>query len=166
MTRAKTPKHRVYFRRRREGRTNFAKRLALVKSGTLRMVVRKSNRHITVQFSEFGEKGDRTLMTTKSLELRENFSFPAKRNTSTAYLTGLLAAHVAKKKGIKEFVLDIGLHAPTKGSVVFAALKGAIDGGLKTTGYEESMIPMDKISNPKEGIKPLFEQAKKKILAS
>ena len=163
MTRAKTPKYRVYFRRRREGTTNYAKRLGLVKSGIPRMVVRKSNRNVTVQFTKFSDSGDVTISTTNSLTLKSAYKWPAKRNVTTAYLTALLAAGEAKKKGVNEFVLDIGLQSPTKGSVVFAALKGAVDGGLKTSGYDESKIPMDKISQPKE--KELFEQTKKRIIA-
>ena len=48
-------------------------------------------------------------------------------NIPTAYLTGLLLA----KKWKGEATLDIGLYKPVKGSVVFAAAKGAQDGGLK-----------------------------------
>ena len=39
----------VPFRRKREGKTNYKKRLGLLKSKSLRLVVRKSNKHILVQ---------------------------------------------------------------------------------------------------------------------
>ena len=39
-----------------------------------------------------------------------------------------------------EVVVDLGLHSTTKGSRIFAALKGAIDNGLKTP-HSESMFP-------------------------
>ena len=42
-----------------------------------------------------------------------------------AYASALLAGRLAKKKGIKEFVLDMGLYAPVKNSIPFAAQKGA-----------------------------------------
>jgi len=51
MTRAKGPSYVVYYRRRREGKTDYAKRLALVKSGKTRMVVRRSNKGLVIQLS-------------------------------------------------------------------------------------------------------------------
>ena len=162
MTKAKGPKHVVYFRRRREGRTDYAKRLALVKSGKTRMVVRKTNASIIVQFVNFDFGGDKTIVTIPSKKLVKLFSWPAKRNVYTAYLTGLYAGKEAKKKNITEFVLDIGLHTPTKGSVLFAALKGAIDAGLKTN-FDEGMVPNGKLAAPPDSIKSAFEQTKKRM---
>lgn len=162
MAKAKGPKYVVYFRRRREGRTNYAKRLALVKSGTTRMVVRKTNSAIIVQFIDFAFNGDNTLVTVHSKKLTELFSWPAKRNIYTAYLAGLYAGSEAKKKKVTEFVLDIGLQRPTKGSVLFAALKGAVDAGLKTA-YSEEMAPMARLASPPDAVKPIFEAAKKRI---
>jgi large subunit ribosomal protein L18 len=77
----------------------------------------------------------------------------------------MLAASYAKKKKVSDFVLDIGMYTPSKGSVVFAALKGAVDAGLKTT-FDESLVPSEKLSNVPEALKAQFEQAKKKILES
>ena len=129
MAKAKGPTYGVAFRRRRENRTNYAKRLALVKSGLPRMVVRSSNKGITVQFVKFGEKSDSTLAGVESRALKK-FGWAPRANVPTAYLTGLLAATLAKKKGVKEFVLDLGLASPVKGSIPFAAQRGAIDCGL------------------------------------
>lgn len=165
MTRAKGPTFRVAFRRRREGKTNYAKRLALVKSGKPRMVVRKSNMNMLVQFIEYATAGDKTLVSANSKMLKDKFNWPSKRNVWTAYLTGLYAASEAKKKNITEFVLDLGLHPATKGSVLFASLKGAVDGGLKTS-FEEKMIPLVKLSNPPEEYKKAFEDLKKRFLSS
>ncbi len=162
MTKAYSPKHKVYFRRRREGTTNFGKRLALVKSGKTRMIVRKTNKSVIVQFIDFEFGGDKTVVTVHSKKLAKLFSWPAKRNVYTAYLAGFYAGKEAMKKKISDFVLDIGLQRPTKGSVVFAALKGAVDSGLKTS-YDEGMVPSGKLASPPEAIKTAFEQVKKKI---
>jgi len=162
MTRAKNPSFRVSFRRRNEGRTNFAKRLGLVKSRLPRMVVRRSNKNVTVQFIEFDPKGDRTLVTITGKHLLKSFKWPPKRNVWTAYLAGLMAGTAAKKKGVSDFVLDAGLYTPSKGSLLFAALKGAADAGLKTS-FEPSMVPETKLSNPPEAIKAAFGHAKSKI---
>jgi len=164
MSRAKNPKFKVHFRRRNEGRTNFVKRLALVKSEKPRMVVRRSNSNVVVQFITFDPKGDKTLVTITGKHLLKSFGWPSKRNVWTAYLAGLMAAVSAKKKGVSDFVLDVGLYIPSKGSLLFAALKGAHDAGLKTS-FEAEMVPEDKLSNPPEAVKAKFQAAKSKIIA-
>lgn len=162
MTRAKGPTYQVPFRRRKSGRTDYRKRLALVKSGKTRMVVRKSNRNVTVQFVDFSEKGDLTRLTVTGKTLEKAFGWPSKRNIWTAYLTGLYAGKLAMEKGIKEFVFDMGMNVSTKGNLLFAALKGAADAGLKTN-FKEEVVPLEKISNPPEELKQKYEEAKSKI---
>jgi large subunit ribosomal protein L18 len=162
MTKATSPSFRVPFRRRREGKTNFAKRLALVKSGKPRMVVRRSNAGIVVQFIEFDPKGDRTLLTVSGKHLSKQYQWPSKRNVWTAYLAGLMAGKLAQKKGVSDFVLDIGMYTPSKGSILFAALQGAADAGLKTP-FDKEKVPGSKLANPPEAIKAAFSAAKSKI---
>jgi len=164
MTKATGPSYKVYFRRRREGKTNFAKRLAMVKSGKTRMVVRRSNKSILVQFIDFEPAGDKTLLTVSGAHLAKSFKWPSKRNVWTAYLAGLLAGRMAKKKGVKEFILDMGMYVPSKGSVIFAAQKGAEDAGL-STHCDMEKVPADKLTNPPEKYKSMFEEAKSKIIA-
>jgi large subunit ribosomal protein L18 len=122
------------FKRRRLGLTNYKKRLAFVKSGLERVVVRKSNRHVMGQVVKYNEKGDVVLATAHSKELLK-FNWPARANKPTAYLTGLLLAK--KYKGSGELVLDIGLSSPVKNSIPFVFAKGCIDGGMKVkAGFE------------------------------
>jgi len=162
MTKADGPSFRVYFRRRREGKTNFAKRLALVKGGKTRMVVRRSNRDIVVQFVDFDPKGDRTLLTVSGAHLSKLYKWPSKRNVWTAYLAGLMAGKLAKLKGVKEFILDMGMYVPSKGSVIFAAQKGASDAGLATS-LDKEKSPEAKLSEPPEKYKAIFNDVKKQI---
>ncbi len=188
MGRAKGPTYRVSFRRRREHKTRYKKRLALLKSRKPRFVVRKTNRGIIVQVILFHPQGDRTVVMKVGKHLKA-LGWPAKRNTPTAYLLGYMAGKEALKKGISEVVLDIGLHSPTKGSLVFAALKGAIDAGLSAKlgmDLDEKRIKGEHIAEyakllkekglyekvlsgySKEGFKPeelpkLFESVKAKL---
>ena len=166
MRMATTTTFKVKFRRRREGKTNYAKRLALLLSGKPRLGVRKSNRYVYLQIIEFNKQGDKTSVQANSKEL-ENFGWKrGKRNTPSAYLTGLLCGARAKKKNISECILDIGFNSSVSGSVCFAALKGALDSGLK--------IPFDEKAMPKEerllglhmdnGLKQTVEKIKKEIL--
>jgi large subunit ribosomal protein L18 len=143
MGKATGPTYTVPFRRRGQNLTNYAKRLALLKSKKPRMVVRKSNRNVLVHFVNYAENGDVTVAAANSKELVK-FGWHCSGNTPTAYLTGLLAGKRAKGKGVEEFVLDIGLATPSKGAIVFAAVRGAIDAGLKTK-YDEGMVDNSRI---------------------
>ncbi len=163
MTMAKTPTHKVPFRRRRDNLTNYRKRLAMVKSGKTRMVIRKSNKGILVQFVKYDANGDRTILTVNGKTLLKKYGWESKRNVYTSYLVGLCIGKLAGKKGEKEFIVDLGLQKASKGSILFAAVKGAVDAGL-VTNYDEEMVPSDKLGNVKEAYKAKFEEVKKNIL--
>lgn len=152
------------FRRRREGRTNYAKRLAYIKSGRTRMVVRRSNKGFVIQFIDYSEKGDRTICGMHSSSLKEKFGFPAKCNTPTAYLSGLYAGMQAKVKGVKTAIADINSTA-SRGAMVFAAVKGAIDAGLEIPFDPEKIVAERIDGSHLKGAKEAFEAAKKRILA-
>lgn len=135
----------VKFRRRREGVTNYRKRLALVKSGLERIVVRKTNKRVLGQVIKYEEKGDKVMASAESGELAKKYGWPSRSNRSTAYLTGLLLAKKAKPAG--ELILDIGITTPIKGSVTFAFAKGCVDGGMKLKGSFEIKEELYNASN-------------------
>ncbi|HDM91876.1 MAG TPA: 50S ribosomal protein L18 [Candidatus Korarchaeota archaeon] len=134
---ARSGRYKVKFRRRREGKTDYRKRLALLKSGLPRLVVRRTNRHIIVQVMEYVPNGDRVLAYAFSKELRKFGWEYSLKSTPAAYLTGYLAALRAKKAGVERAVLDLGRQASTPGSKLYAALKGALDAGLEVPHGEE-----------------------------
>ena len=137
---ARGPQYNLPFRRRRSGRTNYAKRSKLVASGSARLVVRPSNKHIAAQIIRAQPLGDQVLASAHSSELKE-FGWKAPcGNLPAAYLTGLLAGSRAKANGVTEAVLDVGLHARGPGSRIFAAAKGAIDSGLNLP-HDDSALP-------------------------
>jgi large subunit ribosomal protein L18 len=87
--------------------------------------------------------GDKVVAYAHSAELAKNYGWlGATGNISSAYLTGLLCGFKALNQGVEKAVLDVGLHNPSKGSRIFAALKGALDAGLK--------VPFDKVMLPDE----------------
>jgi len=140
------PRYRVPWRRRREGKTNYYKRLKLIRSGKPRLVVRRTNRYIIVQVVEARVEGDRVIAAAHSRELVKRYGWlGGTGNTSAAYLTGLLAAARARRAGVEEAVLDIGLATPVPGSRVFAALKGALDAGLRVPHSPEILPPAERI---------------------
>jgi len=150
MSKGKGPTYVVPFKRRRLGKTNYRKRLALIKSGLPRLVVRTSNKAVVVELMEFKPIGDQVLAYAHSNELIK-FGWPARRNLPTAYLTGLLCSLKFKRKSekvgekINRFVLDIGLSTANKNSICFSAMKGAIDAGLETN-YDPEMIDESRIA--------------------
>lgn len=159
------PTYKVKFRRRREGLTDYRKRLKLLYAGVPRAVVRKTNTRIIAHIVEYDEVGDRTLVYFSSDQLRKfGWELPHK-NVPSAYLTGYALGLKAIKKGISTAVLDIGLHRPTRGARVFAVLKGMLDAGIDIPHSEEIFPDEDRILGRHINDKyPLmFEKVKKKI---
>ncbi|MCX8187856.1 MAG: 50S ribosomal protein L18 [Nitrososphaeria archaeon] len=128
---------RVPPKRRRKGLTDYRKRLKLVKSGLPRIVIRKTNRYIIAQVINSRSGGDETLITVTSRKLAAYGWRASFKNTSAAYLTGLIAGLLARKKGVEKAVADIGLHTTSVGSKVFAVVKGFLDAGVVVPSSEE-----------------------------
>jgi large subunit ribosomal protein L18 len=159
------PRYRVARRRRREGKTDYRRRINLLKSREVRAVVRRSERNLRIQFVVFDPKGDRIIASAQGLEL-EKFGWKGSvSNTPAAYLTGYLAGKRAISAGINRAVLDIGLHTPTKGSRVFASLKGLLDAGLDIPHGEEVIPSEERIKGEHidESIKNQFEATKTQL---
>ncbi len=163
--------HKVPFRRRREKKTDYRKRLASVKSGKPKMVVRKSNKSVLGQVIQYSPKGDKTLVHCSSRELKKLGWNLSLKNIPAAYLTGLMLGVKAKKKNIYDAVPDIGMATPVHGSAVFAAVKGAADAGMKVAldkkaAPKEERIKGKHIESYKKEKKAseAFENTKKKIL--
>lgn len=137
---AKTADYVVQYRRKRENRTDYKSRLRLLKSETTRLVLRPTNKHMLAQLVDYRKEGDVVVAAASSKELTKLGWRYATSNTPAAYLTGLLCGIRGQKKGIKNAVPDIGLRRSIKGSRIYAALKGAIDSGLKIPA-DENIFP-------------------------
>ena len=139
------PRYAVPFRRRREGKTDYKLRKALIRSGRPRAVVRVTNKYVYIQITEALLKGDVVRASASSKELSKLGWKGGRGNLPSAYLTGVLAARRAVEKGIKEAILDIGLKTSTKGSKLFAALKGLSDAGLAVHHSDGPIPAMERI---------------------
>lgn len=160
-----TLRYSVPHRRRREQKTDYRKRLALVKSEKARLVIRKSLSHMRVQFVKYKHDGDETLCSVFSNELKKFGWSAGCGNIPAAYLTGLLAGAKAKKAGVGEAVLDTGLQVSTKGSRIYGALKGVIDSGI-TVQHSPDVLPSeDRIfgRHIKPEVEALAKSVKEKI---
>ena len=138
------PTYRVPRRRRREGRTDYKKRLSLLKSGQTRAVVRKQENNTITQFVDYDPEGDVVRTQAVAHELKDLGWEGHTGNLPAAYLTGYLAGTRGLEAGIEEAVLDIGRHKPEGGSAVFAALKGILDAGLEVPHGEEILPEEDR----------------------
>jgi large subunit ribosomal protein L18 len=134
------------YRRKREGKTNYYKRLSLLKSGKVRLVVRKTLKNMIIQLVEYVPEGDKIIVgyNTKSLEKigwkHSNNNLPA------AYLGGLMLGKLASDKKVKDVILDLGLQVSKKGSRIYAVVKGAIDAGLNVPCDKEMFPPEDRLT--------------------
>ncbi len=129
---------RTLKRRRRENKTDYKLRKNLLKSGLPRIVVRQTNKYYIVQVVESNEAQDRVLSMVTSKDLLNNgwnkkFEGSLK-SIPAGYLTGKL---LAKKIGKGNYIIDIGMTRPLKGSRIFAVVKGLIDGGLEISANEK-----------------------------
>ena len=138
---AKGSSYRVHLRRRREGKTDYQARKALVASRKPRLVTRASIKNVEVQIIIAKPHGDEVLASANSRELIKSYGWRAPTgNIPASYLTGLLCGLKAKAAGIKEAILDIGLVSPTKGSKIFAVLSGVVDAGVEVPHGEEKIV--------------------------
>jgi large subunit ribosomal protein L18 len=135
-------RYKLAFKRRREGKTDYRARLNLIGLDKSRLVVRITNQHTIAQIINVKVNGDETVVSAHSNELKNMGWLGSGKNTSAAYLTGFLLGKKALKAGITAAVLDIGLKSSTKGARIFAALKGAVDAGLKVP-HGDVILPQE-----------------------
>ena len=136
----------VPFRRKREGRTYYKKRLKALLSNKFRFVVRKSLRNFQASIVEYNQKGDKVIFTANSKILAKLGWKGDTGNLPSAYLIGMLAGKKAVEKGINEAILDLWFNNSVKGSALYAVLAGAVDAGLKIPFSPEVLPSKERIS--------------------
>ena len=159
------PRYRMKLKRRLEGRTDYRQRLALLKSGKPRAVVRLTNRSVNVQIIDYDPVGDEVITEANSNHLEEYGWTGHGRNIPSAYLVGYLAGKKALKEGVDEAVLDIGLNEPHKGCRCFSALNGLVDAGVDIP-HDPGILPEeDRVKGAHIGdeIVKQFEDVKNKL---
>jgi len=161
---AYSKRYQTKWRRRRQGKTDYQARKRLVVNDKhkydtkkYRFVVRRTNKRIITSVVYATMKGDMTMCTADSNELKRYGVTCGPTNYAAAYATGLLCARrLLKSKGLDgqfkgndkvdgnyysivdgenerrpfKAYLDVGLVRTTTGNRVFGAMKGACDGGL------------------------------------
>ncbi len=148
-------------KRRREGKTNYHRRLILLKSMSLRLIVRKTNKYLILQIVESKRSQDKILIAVSTKELLK-YGWPKEKtgglkSLGAAYLAGLLIGK--KSSEDRTAILDIGLIPSTKGSRVYAAVKGFSDAG-GNINYNDKVVPVQEKIEKEE----FFNKVKEDIL--
>ena len=132
-------------KRRRQGKTDYHRRLRLLRSGAPRAVVRVSNTQVICQLVSYNPGGDAILHSVNGKSLTDSCAWPedaSKKSIPACYVAGYALGKKAISAGNHEAVLDIGLAASSPGSRVFSALKGMIDAGLDIP-HGTSVLPSE-----------------------
>lgn len=135
-------KKTILYRRKREGRTNYKKRLNMLKGKKPRLIIRKTNKQLIFQIAEYEHDGDKVVCGVNSSSLKKLGWKYSCNSIPACYLAGLLLGKKAREKKVAEAILDVGLQTPVKGSRLYAGLKGVIDAGLKMP-VSDGIFPSD-----------------------
>ena len=141
--------HRLRFKRRRTGETDYHRRMRMLRGGLPRAVVRVSNTQVTCQLVSFDAGGDRVLASVTGKTLVDKHKWPSdasRKSVPACYLAGIALARSALAAGHSEAILDIGLVASSRGSRTYAALRGMVDCGLEIP-HSEDVLPSDERVN-------------------
>ncbi len=155
------------FRRRRQGKTNYHKRLRLLQGGITRLVIRRTNMRIIAQLVDYKPDGDHVLATVSTEDLKKAGWKHSLKNIPAAYLLGVM---ISKKVKTKEVIADLGVQTSLAGSRLYAVIKGAIDAGMNIN-VDEKMFPSEERLKGahiekyrKKTIAADFEALKKKLM--
>src|SRR6056297_467679 len=122
-------------RRRREGKTNYSKRIKLLKSEKPRMVFRRTNNYIIAQYVVSHDAQDKVIFGVDSKELlKHGWPKEAKgslKSVTASYFIGYLTGNKIQKEKLEKPIVDFGMFKTKYKGRLFAFLKGLIDSGLE-----------------------------------
>lgn len=160
----KTPR-----KRRRQGKTDYANRVGLLKSEKPRLVFRKTNKYFLVQYVLSEEAKDKIVFGTTSKELLKH-GWPkdfagSLKSIPAAYLTGYLFGKKIQAAKAETPIMDLGMIRTLHKTKVFGFLKGAIDSGLDIACKEEAFPEEDRIQGKamKKDFSAEFEKIKSNL---
>jgi len=156
-------------RRRKENKTDYLKRFKLLKSGSPRIIFRKTNKYLIAQYVISEETKDKINMgITSKILLKygwpENFRGSLK-STPAAYFTGLLIGKEIINNKKEEPIADFGMLRVLSKSKIYAFLKGLVDSGVKIKYKEENFPKEDRIfgKHLKKDFSKIFNDVKTNI---
>ncbi|OGJ12684.1 hypothetical protein A3K62_01120 [Candidatus Pacearchaeota archaeon RBG_16_35_8] len=153
-------------RRRREGKTDYSRRIKLLKSESSRIVFRKTNRYLIAQYVKSKEAKDNIEFGFDSKTLL-NYGWPEKaagslKSVPAAYLLGMLIGKkITDKKNIP--IIDVGMLKTVHKSRIYAFIKGLIDSGIKIKSKDGIFPDEKRIRGEHLKTKIPFEEIKSKV---
>ncbi len=155
--------------RRIKNKTDYLKRLKLLKGKIPRVVFRKTNKHIIAQYVTSKEAQDKVEIEVNSKKLL-TVGWPKEfegslKSIPAAYLTGYFIGSAIKKEKKENPIVDFGMTKVRHKTKVFAFLKGMIDSGIKIECDKEFFPEEEKITgkNLKKDFSNSFKEVKSKI---
>ena len=154
-------------RRRREQKTDYLKRIKLLKSGRPRIVFRRTNKYLITQYVISEEAKDKIKIGVNSKQ-QLKYGWPEKSRGSlksipAAYFTGLLIGEKIIKERLETPIVDFGMLRVLHKTRIYAFLKGLVDSGIKIKCNEETFPSEDKTKGEYMKNKIPFEEIKSKI---
>ncbi len=160
---------KVSKRRRRENKTDYLNRMNLLKSNTPRIVFRKTNRYLIVQYvqSKNAQDSIKIGFTTKDLN---KYGWPNEfkgslKSIPAAYLVGLLMAKKITKEKLEKPIIDFGMIRTLHKTKIYGFIKGLTDGGMNISDKENIFPEEDRIKGKdlKKDFSGEFEKIKSNI---
>ena len=156
-------------RRRKENKTNYLKRIKLLKSKSPRIVFRKTNRYIVSQYVTSKQAQDKVEISINSRHLVK-YGWPKEFNGSlkshpASYLTGFLIGKKILLKKLETPIIDFGMIRPLRKTKIYSFLKGLIDSGIKIKSKEDIFPDEGRIKGKymKKAFSQMLEQIKSEI---
>jgi large subunit ribosomal protein L18 len=141
---------RIPKKRRVKNKTDYLKRLKLLKSSKPRVVFRKTNKYIVSQYIVSKAAQDEIVTEANSKKLLtlgwpEEFEGSLK-SIPASYLTGYLMGTLIKKEKMETPIVDFGMLRTIHKSKTFAFLNGMKDSGIEINCDKEFFPEKEKIT--------------------
>lgn len=158
---------RTQKRRRKENKTDYLKRLKLLKGEKPRIVFRKTNRYVISEYITSEQAQDKVIVGFDSRKLNE-YGWPKSaegslKSVTAAYLTGYLMGKTILKEKLENPILDAGMNRVLHKNKIYGFLKGLIDAGLKINCNKEFFPEESRIKGQHLKNKIPFDEIKTKI---
>ena len=160
---------RTIKRRRKENKTDYLKRLKLLKSKIPRIVFRKTNKYVMAQYVVSKQAKDKVEIGLSSKQLVK-YGWPKEfqgslKSIPASYLTGFLIGKRIIKEKKETPIIDLGMMRVLHKTKIFAFLKGLIDAGIEIKHKKDVFPDDEKITgkNLKKDFSKTFNEIKSKI---
>jgi len=153
--------------RRKKFKTDYGKRLKILKGRKPRIVLRKTNKYIIVQYVGSKEAKDKVILGLTSKKLL-NYGWPKKfqgslKSIPASYLIGFLIGKKIVNEKLEMPIVDFGMIKNVHKTRIYACLKGLIDAEIKLKFNKEKSLFPDENSIEGKNLKNDFSSEFKKI---